>query len=197
MAELAKFGARIMKEDAVRFAKRNGIQLHIGSSSGGALGTIVLEKPTHAEPPIVGLSLLEGLRTISCPAADSADVCDDLTANEVETVLTVLGPDGLTAIVHAPPDAGPGCEEELPTRSVGQVPRSGASNDRAERSSAVCAVGRAAGSPATISRLSRALRDNGIDINAAVSGGRSVKVVVPANSGRAALRVAHALLIEA
>ena len=58
MAELARFGATVLKEEAVRFAEREGITLSVGSSTGSAAGTIVLEKPASGERPIVGLTLL-------------------------------------------------------------------------------------------------------------------------------------------
>jgi aspartate kinase len=178
MAELAKYGARIMKEEAVRFAERSGIQLHIARSDGSAPGTIVLESPRHAEPPIVGLSLLEGLRAVSCPAVDADAVCDTLTSERAEAVLTVLSCDGLTVIV----DEGKG--RKTPLNRGGGV-------------AALCAVGRDAGTPATLRGLTAALRAGGIDVIAAVSGGRSVKVVVPGDQGRAALKTAHELLIAA
>lgn len=182
MAELARFGATIMKEEAVRFAERAGIQLHVARSSGVAAGTIVLGAPTHAEPPITGLSLLDGLLAVSCLAAEQMDVCGGMASGGIESVLTILTCDGMTAVVHAPRDAS-----KLPMRSIGQA---------AQRScAAVCAVGREAGTPGTLEQLSSALRKSGIEIIAAVSGGRSVKVVVPREQAREALETAHELLI--
>ncbi len=192
MAELARFGARIMKEEAVRFAERAGITLHIARSNGSAPGTIVLEEPTHAEPPIVGLSLLDGLLAVSCPVTEQADVCSGLASEKTEAVLTILTCDSLTAIIHAPPNHQVGEDEEPPMRSIGRAAPSGAQR----RCAAICIVGREAGSPATLQRLTSTLRESGIEIVAAVSGGRSVKVVVPGEQGRAALETAHRLLIR-
>lgn len=190
MAELARFGARIMKEDAVRFAERAGIRLHIAGSNGSGPGTIVLGEPTHAEPPIVGLSLLEGLLTVSCPATKQMTICGGLASEKISAALTILTHDGLTAVVHAPPGCDIGESEELPMRSIAR-----AAQPRSRSAAVVCAVGREAGSPATLQRLTSTLRESGIEIIAAVSGGRSVKVVVPGKLGRAALKTAHGLLI--
>ncbi len=199
MAELARFGARIMKEEAVRFAERAGIRLHVARSNGTAPGTIVLEEPTHAEPAIVGLSLLEGLLAIDCPTDGRANVCSGLASERIDTVLTILTCDGLTAIIHAPPD-NDGETVELPVHSTGQAARSAADGQAARSAArscaALCIVGREAGSPATLQRITSTLRESGIEIIAAVSGGRSVKIVVPAEEGRAALETAHGLLIR-
>ncbi len=181
-----------MKEEAVRFAERAGIRLHIARSDGDAPGTIVLEEPTHAEPPVVGLSLLDGLLAVSCPATEQASACAALASETTNAVLTILTCDGLTAIVHAPPDHQVGEDEEPPMRSIGQAARSAARR----RAAVVCAVGREAGSPATLQRLTSMLRESGIEIIAAVSGGRSVKVVVPGEQSRTAIDIAHALLIR-
>ncbi len=179
MAELARFGACIMKEEAVRFAERSGIRLHIARSDGAAPGTIVLDAPTYAEPSILGLSLLEGLESLSCPAAGANTVCDDLTAGKTDTVLTVLSCDTLTAFVHRPHEEVAATAANRPTQSV----------------AVLCAVGRDAGTPATLGRLIAALGASGVNVVAAVSGGRSVKVVVPGGQARGALETAHALLI--
>jgi len=192
LGELARFGARIMKEEAVRFAERSGIRLHIAGSNGSGPGTIVLGEPTHAEPPIVGLSLLEGLVSISCPATEELTVCSSLASGEASALLTILTCDGLTAITHEPPNHGIEGDGDLPMRSCGK-----ATPGRMQRRCAVvCAAGPEAGSPATLQRLASRFLESGIEIIAAVSGGRSVKIVVPRELGRAALKTAHELLIR-
>ena len=70
MAELARLGARILKEEAVRFAERSGIAIHIAGSNSDAPGTIVLKEPHGQEPAIVGLSLLEDQIFLSVRRAD-------------------------------------------------------------------------------------------------------------------------------
>jgi len=187
MTELARFGARIMKEEAVRFAERAGIRLHIARSDGTAPGTIVLERSTHAEPPIVGLSLLDELVAVLCPATKEMRVCDALTFVDPEAVMTILTCDGLTAIMREPSGEMAVATPNVPSRSDGQAEQL--------RCSALCAVGRDAGSPATLQTLASTLHESGIGIIAAVSTGRSLKVVVPGEQGRTAIGIAHGLLI--
>ncbi len=60
MASLARYGATVLKEEAVRFAEREGIAVLVGPSSGRSPGTIVLDGPGAEPAPVTGLTLLPG-----------------------------------------------------------------------------------------------------------------------------------------
>ncbi len=77
MASLARYGATVLKEDAVRFAEREGIAVLVGPSDGGGPGTIVLESPDAAPAPVTGLTLLPGADLIEWPGS-LEDVCDQI-----------------------------------------------------------------------------------------------------------------------
>ncbi|MBD3349358.1 MAG: aspartate kinase, partial [Candidatus Eisenbacteria bacterium] len=57
MAELARYGATVLKEEAVRFAEQVGIAIRVGGAERPEPGTIVLERPLEAPRSVVAMSL--------------------------------------------------------------------------------------------------------------------------------------------
>jgi aspartate kinase len=173
MIELARFGAVVLKEEAVRFAERAGIAVHVGSSTGETTGTIVLEKPRRPERPIVGMSLLPDVRLVSWdPAASPESVSLDDLAGRARFVM-LEGDRALAAL------EGPVPGEEAGCRSL-----------TGEPASVVSLVGPGAGAGSTAVRAIRAV---GHDVLALCSSGRSTLVAVPRAHGEEALKNLHAV----
>jgi len=170
MSELARYGATVLKEDAVRFAEENGITLHVRKSMSDTAGTIVLDEPTRPCPPVVGLSLLEDVELLTwerMPAAAAAEI--GKLSDRVKFVLT-LGDRTLVAVERA-------AMERLLERSDGSM--------SARRTGLVCAVGRDAGSAVSAATARAAVEDSGEKLLAMVSEGRSTVVAVrPDGAGR-------------
>ncbi len=176
MSELARYGATVLKEDAVRFAEENGITLHVRKSGSDAAGTIVLDEPTRPCPPVTGLSLLEDVELLTwehMPAGAAAEIGE--LSGRVKFVLT-LGDQTLVAVERA-------AMERLLDRSDG--------NMSARRADLICAVGRDAGSAASAATARAALEDSGEKLLAMVSEGRSTVVAVRPGGARRALEALH------
>ena len=90
MIELARFGAVVLKEEAVRFAERAGIAVHVGSSVTETTGTIVLERPAKPERPIVGMSILSDVRLVSWESAAAVTDGADRDALAGEALFVIL-----------------------------------------------------------------------------------------------------------
>jgi len=176
MSELARYGATVLKEDAVRFAEENGITLHVRKSMSDTAGTIVLDEPTRPCPPVVGLSLLEDVELLTwerMPAAAAAEI--GKLSDRVKFVLT-LGDQTLVAVERA-------AMERLLERSDGSM--------SARRTGLVCAVGRDAGSAVSAATARAAVEDSGEKLLAMVSEGRSTVVAVRPDGAERVLEALH------
>jgi len=176
MGELARYGATVLKEDAVRFAEENGITLHVRKSGSDATGTIVLDEPTGPCSPVAGLSLLEDVELLTwerMPAAAAAAIAE--LSDRVKFVLT-LGDQTLAAVERV-------AMEKLLERSAG--------NMSASRADLVCLVGRDAGSAASAATARAAVEGSGEKLLAMVSEGRSTVVAVRPDGARRILEALH------
>lgn len=176
MSELARYGATVLREDAVRFAEEHGITLHVRKSASDATGTIVLDQPTGPCPPVAGLSLLEDVELLTwerMPATAAAEV-GELSAR-VKFVLT-LANQTVVAVERA-------AMEELLDRSGGSM--------SVRRADLICAVGRDAGSAASAAIASAAVVGTGDKLLAMVSEGRSTVVAVRPEGSRRVLEALH------
>jgi aspartate kinase len=181
MAELARYGAVVLKEECVRFAERSGIAIKVGSSASSGPGTIVLERAEHAEPPVVGLSLLPSARLLVWKGAGLADAARRLGAAADAVKFLISSGDACVAAV---------------------VP-SGPSDDRATAApdadaapvSLVCVAGAQAASPRIVAEAGRVIEAAGARILAATSSARSTVLAVEPGAGESLLRALHDALI--
>lgn len=176
MAELARFGARVLKEDAVRFAEREGIAIRIGASSDGAPGTIVLERPAPLENPIVGVSALSPASLATWDEGPLPAWAIDRGAGP--EVLFTLFADGRTILAARSPDGAlPAGRPEPSSRADAAV---------------VCVAGPAGGRAETLSRASSAIEGIGERVLAGTASGRSALLAVRARAADEAQRAVHA-----
>ncbi|MCK4410336.1 MAG: aspartate kinase [Candidatus Eisenbacteria sp.] len=176
MSELARYGATVLKEDAVRFAEENGIALHVRQSVSDTAGTIVLDEPTRPCPPVTGLSLLENVELLTwerMSATATARIGE--LPDRVKFILT-LGNQTVVAVERA-------AMEELLDESDGSM--------SVRRVSLICAVGSNAGSAASAAAARAAVTDAGEKVLAMVSEGRSTVVAVRPDGSRRVLGALH------
>ncbi len=169
MAELARFGATVLKEEAIRFAEREGIALIVGRASRATPGTIVLERPSAPERAVVGIS---AVRRASLLRVD-ATRCAELLAEQGERVRFVAG-DGEDAVAAVERDALPGSEP----------------------ASLLCIVGPGAGGGSTMSAVLETAADEGRRVLAVASCARSVTLAVSRQCAERALRALHRRFFE-
>lgn len=175
MAELARFGARVVKEDAVRFAEREGIAILIGGSADDAPGTIVLERPSHPENPIVGVSALSDVALASL----EGNVLQAWAARGES------GPASLFTLVADGRVVVAARARELDALLQGSSPSS------LIEAAVLCVAGPAAGRAETLSRASSAIDGIGDGVLAGTASGRSALVAVGAKAAEDALRALH------
>lgn len=177
MIELARFGAVVLKEEAVRFAERAGIAVHVGGSTTAEAGTIVLEKPREPERPIVGMSILPDVSLVSWDVASGGPRgvgADDLLARA--RFVVVEGGIALAAVERR--NSGAACSRALP----GVAP-----------ASVVCLVGPDAGAAGTGTTAIRAVLGLGRELLALCSSGRSTLIAVTPDAGDEVLRTLHSV----
>ena len=183
MAELARYGAVVLKEECVRFAERSGISLWVASSAGGSQGTIVLERATHAEPPVVGLSLLEGASVLSWQSAGLDEVSRLLARQPLAVKFLVLaGRGGAAAAVTSSDPSGEG----LP-RVTGAESRPAA---------LVCVAGAGAALPGAVAETCAVAERAGVRVLAATSSARSTVLAVQPDGSDRLLRGLHDAFLE-
>ena len=176
MSELARYGATVLREDAVRFAEENGITLHVRKSASDTAGTIVLDEPTPPCPPVAGLSLLEDVELLTwerMPATAAAEIGE--LSDRVKFVLT-LGDQTLVAVERV-------AVEKLLERSDVSM--------SARRADLICAVGSNAGSAVSAAAAAAAVTSADEDLLAMVSEGRSTVVAVRPGGARRVLEALH------
>ncbi len=181
MATLARYGATVLKEDAVRLAERCGIALFVGASDRDVPGTIVLESPADREEPVTGLTLLPEVALVSLPADDAEGLVDDV-ARLGDAVKLVAATDEGAAIAvdrRGRPENGLGPRVE-PTRPA----------------SLIAAVGPGAGDAATVARVLTVVRDLGHKVMVVVSSGRSTVVAVPTEAAEEILQALHSAFFQ-
>lgn len=171
MAELARTGATVLKEDAIRFAERERIALTVGPASRSTPGTIVLERPATQERSVVGLSLLRkaSLLRLGPAAAHPAEAL-----REHGNSLRFLAGSANDLVAAVERDVLPGSEQ----------------------ASLVCAVGPDAGSGTTVAAIMEAGASTGFHILAASSCARSATVAVPRAQAERALRALHSRFFD-
>jgi aspartokinase len=176
MAELARFGARVLKEDAVRFAEREGIAIVIGGSANDAPGTIVLERPAEPESPIAGVSVLSrvALAVWGGGVSPASAACGE---REPEVLFTLVAGDR-TIVAARTAEAA---------REIG-LPEPSSVTEAA----VLCVAGPAAGCAGTLSRASGAIERIGERVLAGTASGRSALLAVRAGAADEALRALHA-----
>jgi aspartate kinase len=177
MAELARFGATVLKEDAVRFAERHGITIHVRKSDSDAPGTIVLEDPAQPDRPVTGLSLLTDVELVKWVGAAAARAMGGL--QEVSRYTKFCSAVG-DVVFGALDRAGAarlleGDEEEMSLRRVDLI----------------CAVGREAGSAECAAAAVAVVRSSGESPLAMAARGRSTVLAVEPESSRHLLKKLH------
>jgi len=188
MCELARFGATVLKEEAVRFAERNGIALHVGKSDSSAAGTIVLDEPAPAEHAVTGLSLLENVELVTWRdlggTRATARIAEALREASGHLKLFSARDDTAFAAVDTVGMSG------LLERSAGDV----GVNVSVRRANLICAAGRDAGSAEVAAIAAGAVEDAGERLLALASGSRSTVLAVGPERSRAVLRKLHGRL---
>jgi aspartokinase len=165
MAELARYGATVLKEEAVRLAEREGIALHVGDAARAAPGTIVLERPLISERPVVAISLLESASLLCTGGGDEGL---ERLARHGDALRFVAASDGMvSAAVES--DGLPG---SLPA-------------------SLVCAVGPGAGGGATLTSFANVSSETASPLLAVASTTRSTVAAVERERGHGFLRRLH------
>lgn len=177
MSEMARFGAAIVKEDAVRLARESGIEIYVGSSSGPAVGTIVLEEPSRVGPPVTGISLDSDVDLISAPRGSLADIVDALAEVDLEIALCMLRGDGLSLVVRHPTHTDHG----LAARADAVVQPAGV----------LCVAGPGASIRDVGARAIRTLEELGRPPLAVSSTERSTLLIVSRESALESLRALH------
>jgi aspartokinase len=176
MRELARYGATVLKEDAVRFAEENGIALYVGDSASSAVGTIVLCEPEGPCPPVVGLSVLEDVELVTWENLPPDSVTRRLDgASDRVKFIAAAGDRTTAAIERVPGSVLPSHEGDA---SVG-------------RADLVCAAGSSAGTPACAAAAAAAIERAGSTLLAMVSSGRSTVVAVGPGDSKTVLRALH------
>ncbi len=178
MAELARYGATVLKEDAVRFAERNGIAIGVGSSERGTAGTIVLEDPPHAPRPVTGLALVAEASLMELPESVRAQVVREFEEAGAPVRL-VVGTRSATLVV------------------VEGHPRGGASADEAEVRpvSLIAIVGPGAAEAAVAAAAISVVEDLGCAVEAMVSSGRSTVIAVSRDAADRVIGALHDALL--
>ena len=170
MAELARFGARVLKEDAIRFAERAGIEIAVGGSSCETPGTIVLEKPRAGEPSVVGLSLLED---VDVEVIEARDRQSGIARPQEPALFTAAARGVLIAALPRGRGNPTGGETTI-------------------RASLICAAGPRAGDSENAGRALDALARSGIEAISMWASGRSTILGVAPERGDDALAALHA-----
>jgi len=173
MAELSRYGATVLKEEAVRFAEREGISIHVGDASRPVPGTIVLDRPLRPERPVVALSLLADASLTRLPGSRAGDAARHL-GGLGDSLRLVAWHDGSAVAALE----GDGPEGSSPV-------------------SLVCAVGPGAGSGEVLSELSEAALESDCTIDALSSTARCVVAAVPRERAEAMLRRLHSRIMAA
>jgi len=171
MCELARHGATVLKEEAVRFAEKHGIALHVRGSASDSPGTIVLDEPTAPSPPVTGLSHLPDVELLTWEAVPAPDVTAAVAElGDGVRFITTLGDRTVVAVERA---------------AMGRLLERGDDSVSARRVSLICAAGRDAGSAESAAAAAAAVAGAGEELLAMVSGNRStVMAVRPEGSGR-------------
>jgi aspartate kinase len=180
MAELARYGAVVLKEECVRFAERSGIAIKVGSSASPGPGTIVLERPENVEPPVVGLSLLPSAWLLVWRGAGLADASRRLGGEAGSVKFLVSSGDAcLAAVVPSGPS-------DDPTRAAPSA---------ASPVSLLCIAGAQAASPRIVAEAGGVIKAAGARAPAATSSARSTVIAVEPGAGESLLRALHGALI--
>ena len=177
MCELARFGATVLKEDAVRLAERHGITLRVRRSGSEGDGTIVVAETTEPDRPVAGLSALEDcdLLTWEGPARGGAPVAARDLMRGARFVVALS--DRTVAAVEraafrsAPVDAADGADTV--------------------RAALIVVVGRDAGTADTAAVAADAVAAAGTSVLCMVCAGRSTVLAVEPGSAASALRALH------
>jgi aspartate kinase len=181
MAELARYGAVVLKEECVRFAERSGIIIKVGSSASPGPGTIVLERAEHVEPPVVGLSLLPLARLLVWRGSSLMDAARRLGADAGDVRFLISSGDAcLAAVVPPGPADGP----------TGNAPGSHGSPV-----SLLCIAGVQAASPRVLAEAGGVIEAAGARVLAATSSARSTVLAVEPDAGESLLRALHETLV--
>jgi aspartokinase len=164
MADLARFGATVLHEGAVRFAERHGIVIHVAGSACDASGTIILEKPSEPEPPVTGLSRTGSMLMASVRREDLESTLRGIDRETASLELAVCSGDEFAIVVDR---GGALAGEPFAERGASPVP--------------VCLisiVGREAGSAETLATVASSLEALGGRALASSSSGRLTVVAV-------------------
>jgi aspartate kinase len=175
MAALARFGATVLKEEAVRFAERAGIAISVGSSAGIAPGTIVLDGSKASEPPIVGIALLSDACILDVSESSLIDAREKIA--------------GLGRAVRYV--AAGGGRVEIAVDRAEVAPRARAILSAAAPACLLCAVGPDAGSGRATAGAAAVMAGAGVEVLGALSCGRTMTLTVQPEEGEAALKALH------
>lgn len=176
MAELARFGATVLKEEAVRFAERSGIAISVGASTSRTTGTIVLDAAEVGERSIVGVGLL---------AEASIVELGDVSRPETLQRLASLG----GAVRYVTAAAG----TLLAAVDVSRLEAGERGASSGVEVALVCCVGQRACSGETVAEGTSAVRAAGIELSGGCSCGRTMVLAVPREAAEAALRAVHSM----
>ena len=175
MAELARFGATVLKEEAVRFAERAGIAISVGASSGTTPGTIVLNESNVPGSPIVGMGLLRDAGVLNVRGGSLLEAREKIAGlgRSVRYVAAATG--GIQVAVDLA-GAAPGMRALLsPAIPAGLV----------------CAVGPEAASGEAVAGAAAAVAGAELEVLGASGCGRTMTFAVRPEAGEAALKALH------
>lgn len=206
MQELAWHGARVLKAEAVEFARTNGVDLEVRHAFGDGGGTLVSSTRDGAveglpytphRPPVAGVAGRKDLVRLTCHRADLADdAIDELFARIADYDLVfarrcTLGGDlDLLLSTQEIPDVAKLCHE-LEGRFGGAI------RIRAALGSASL-VGFGLGSrPRAFWDALNVLRRDGLEIQQSFSGRESFRFLLPVESIDTAVRLLHRVFVEA
>jgi aspartate kinase len=179
MHELARLGATVLKEDAVRFAERHGITLHVRASCSAAPGTIVLREPLDTCRPVVGLTLYERAALAAWTAGGFPELAGTLGELKDRAIFVVSGVGRTLAALDG--RAG---------EATQQLSGRGAT---VREAALLSAVGPNAGGAETAAAALAAIHGAGKKPLAACASGRSTVVAVERDQARDLLETLHAL----
>jgi aspartokinase len=178
MHELARLGATVLKEDAVRFAERHGVTVRVRASGSDAPGTIVLREPLGPCMPVTGLTLYDRAMLARWSGTAVPTAASSVAGSGAHALFVVSDGQETTAAVGE--RGAPSLMEGATTRNVALL----------------CAVGPEAGTAETAADVSAAVRDAGGEIIALCSAGRSTIIAVSRETSEPLLQTLHSLFFE-
>lgn len=175
MAELARFGATVLKEEAVRFAERNGIALRIGASDREIPGTIVLENPDCGRDDVTAVTATKRAALVTADGPGPGAAAEIVRSLDLRPLATFSTGSETAIVVELPADARR--SEQLRPVTL------------------LCLTGCDAGSPDVMRAAVSAIEEAGARLLASAGSARSSRFVLDTERSDEALRAVHDALL--